>query len=262
MKKIIYLFISLAFLFTACEKENEIPSNPVVVIIDNPNVHSYSKHLSEGRYNLFNYRFERPMLKSTADTVIAVNDTLKYLNFISYYSEDGVNPEEGHCGQRNIYEIEVYSNGVNVALNIPVNNYEKSVDISQMSLDSMNTMFGIASHGDGDIYPISYVSSFIDGPKEFINDGFIETRWANKRNERYCVDSVKVAVDSLSNDSIFRYYAYAYPDTVNALLNLRKSIKVDSIKLYLGYHKQTFDLQISTDSTKWTQINSMPEVVK
>jgi hypothetical protein len=70
------------------------------------------------------------MLKSTADTVIAVNDTLKYLNFISIIPKMVLT--RGCIVAIGIYTKLKYILMVSMLPSYSGKQYEKSVDISQM----------------------------------------------------------------------------------------------------------------------------------
>ena len=208
MKKIyLLLFLISITVFTfSCKKENDnVVSNgqpkdtTKIVTIDttfnNPDVL---------RLYTFIIKNAKNTLKSTK---IDDSSICQYVKFVSYDSDDKItiNDSSTSKGQRNIHEIEVFSNGIDIAIN--------KYDI------------------DCDTCVSCYANSVGDNGAFNANDGSIMSRWSSDRDDG--------------------------KDTVFLELNLKREFKIDSILLYLGNYKQTYDLFItSADTTKWILVGS------
>jgi sugar lactone lactonase YvrE len=144
-----------------------------------------------------------PRSDNTILTAIVNNrvntSTYRYIKFTSTYSADN--------GQVNVYEIQAFKNGINVALNKPgyANSYE----------------------GGG---------SWNSNGKN-VNDGS-SSRWSSDRgNPGHANTTIPVFI----------------------VIDLQQVYTVDSVLLNIaGFdnHKQTFTLQVSTDSVSWSTIGS------
>jgi hypothetical protein len=235
MKKIIYLIALITTIFIGCEKDyyviHQLVNTPIisdkpVITPDKPIEHTVTHNISNDSLNLLIYNLTNGTHKSFLNNSIPVNDTFQYVKIISYYSED--------YRQRNIHELEIYSDSVNIALNKGLHDYE-------------NLIYNSSGLSDGLIY--DYIDSLRLNPndsaniitvdtestlKEFMVDGNLATRWSNRRIE--CDTN------------------YIGLDTITVVIDLRKSFLVDSIKLHLGWWTQVFDLLVSTDNINWKYI--------
>lgn len=220
MKKLISLLAFITILLFGCEKDYEI-------VTPESTKHTTSHNIGNDFLNLLIYKFNDGH-KGFLNNSINVNDTFQYLKIVSYYSED--------FRQRNIHEIEVYSNGVNIVLNQAIHEYEievkrnlsgqlTGVDLYQFIFDLRNNIndstISIYAQTEGDV-------------KEFMVDGNLISRWSSKRLNTY--------------PSTLNYIGL---DTVTVAFDLRKPFMVDSIKLYLGGWTQVFDLMVSVDNINW-----------
>lgn len=192
MKNLLFLIaiITLAFACTKPIDTEDLPKVDPTLITKAPSNPTILNH-SYRTYYLKNIKTSKGLMDSTvvADTTpvidtlpvvpvvkvpsINISDTVQYIKFVSYYSED--------ANQVNVHEIEAYSNGVNIALNKP--SYASSIN----------------SCGGGE--------------KENINDGDYISRWSSDRDTatKYMADSLQyIRINLLSRVKVDSIRLYLY----------------------------------------------------
>lgn len=246
MKKLYGLLI-ISMIVIACTKVDITPSNPVKnVQVSAPDNKKPDANVSNS-FRTYYFKHNKvskglldsiPVIDSISVTdttpivivpVIKICDTVQYIKFRSFWTAD--------YGQANVYEIEAYSKGVNVALNKPV--FATSTNDRPDLQDSIDDpSYGKVAH---------------------INDGNTQSRWSSDRN----IDSNYNL--SGRNDSI-DYVDYVGINRAYIIIDLTQKQLIDSIRLYLfttgvgadttmwTVHKQTFGLYTSKDIVKWDSI--------
>jgi hypothetical protein len=218
-----------AVLFTSCEKDND----DVIIKPETPiaSIHTHFTNSANGTIHQFNYVLDNNLKSSLLDTATAI----RFIRVTSYYSKD--------AGQRNIHEIEVYSDSVNIAykygkystanpdsiLTFSSNRASSSDEQPMNVTDSNFTMYGRwAANRPSDDVLHKIVEDFTTK---------FDSILANTR------DTVKL--DSIITNTV-------YPDTVWLTIDLRNVYSIENIKLYLGQWTQVFDVEISKDGENWT----------
>ena len=239
--------ILLSLAFTACVKKDfEGSANPEIMAQSTAVRHSkdyynnsfktyYLKQNEKGSKGLED---SIPVIDSIPTRVpsIKICDTVQYIKFRSFWTDD--------LGQANVYEIEAFSGGINVALNKPAhassNNYNDKNDIAHVR-DS------VAGFGEEDP---SYGRIF------HIDDGNTLSRWSS---DRYLDSNYSDTLSSSSMDYMGNNRAYI-------IVDLTQKYLIDSVRLYLftsgvgsdttmwTAHKQSFGLYGSKDVVKWDSI--------
>ena len=184
---------------------------------------------------------------------VKVGDTIQYIKYYCLYSQEG--------GKAVVYEIEAYSDGINVALNgTPI--------ASSSDYDPKNTSGDSAK--DGDI--------------RNVNDGNTESSWRSGTSDTYpsygptYPDSPVPGCPTCLYRDTTNYYDSATDSTASQggtdckskayiIIDLKQQYLIDSIRLYLystnpntdpmyfPRFKQTFGLCISKDTTQvWDTI--------
>lgn len=219
MKKLFFLLAISVLIISCCKDDDDniipyIPPNDTTIVNnwDNTALHQY------------NFVFGESQLKSTnSDT-----SDIKYIKFISYDSEDKpmIDGVPVGNGQRNVHEIEVFSNLVNIAQNPPY--FDTTANMWAWHADS-TLIYGnsVEGHSAG-FYDINYLYKAVD------ND--FNSAWTSNRDDGQ--------------------------DTVYCVVVLNKIYPIDSIRLTLGFYKQTFDVFVSNDSLNWILIGgeNHPEI--
>lgn len=240
------LFLTLvltAAMFIACEpddndwvKPNEPNENDDWVKPNVPNVqHSYFAHADTNQLNLFDYYFTDESYSKSNSTLklkSAMIDTtdIRYIWVTSYYSKDG--------GQRNIHEIEVWSNGENLAYTHGIlgdntltcetpDSYYADDELPMFVTDNNYTMYG-RWHS---LVPADEILRHKVDSFSFVFDQLLTT-------------SDTSLIDDIIANTI-------YPDTVEFIMDLGQIYPVNSIKLYLGRWTQIFDIEVSENGTDW-----------
>jgi hypothetical protein len=196
-----------------------------------------------GTLHLFNYAFNSK-LKSTN-----VLNSIQYIRVVSYYSHD--------AGQRNINEIEVFDTaGVNILYGDTTITHYIFTDNRILNWNGLtNTTYtNVADglydfghrweswrNGEDGSYNHEYVNAFtdtlnakFDSVEKHLNIGIIDTATA------------LFILDTIVNNTVYPDF-----DTVWFQVNLRKPVNIERIKLYLGEHRQVFDVWVSIDGVKW-----------
>ena len=207
----------LTLAFTACVKRDvESPAiivkliQPLVVqsSTDNPN-NSFKTYYLKQHNNRTSKGLQDSI--SVVDTVrvpsIKINDTIQYIKFKSFWTGDN--------GQANVYEIEAYSGGKNVALNKP---------------DSASS-----------ISPDAYINS--------INDGDYTTRWSSDRN----IDSHNDAEFQVTDTSNVDWANITINLQQIYLIDSIRLHLFSTDSTWTAW-KQTFGLYTSKDIIKWDSI--------
>lgn len=256
--KRIYGLLIIMMVVAACTKPELTPSNPLQYAQQS----SLRKQSNSG--NAFNtYKLGHKTSKSLMDSLIVADststpvdtipvidtiphngppsifvngipivDSLQYIKFKSFYSEDG--------GQSSAFEIEAYYKGQNIALNKPAT-------ASSTSFDPNNSMFDAT---DGEIW--------------HIDDGNYLSRWSsNQRIDGHPSYNPVTYPDSISSDY---YHGLNCKSKAFITIDLTKKFLVDSVRLYLFQTgngadttnwvawRQTFGLYVSKDLVKWDSI--------
>jgi hypothetical protein len=73
-------------------------------------------------------------------------------------------------------------------------------------------------------------------------------------NLKHFSDSLNILFANAGNDSILNDIINntVYFDTVYFTIVLNEPALIDRLVLYLGYHRQIFDVEVSTNGTDWT----------
>ena len=238
MKKFIY-FLTLvltAAMFISCEKDNDwVKPNENDNDLVKPNVpnvqHSYFAHAGKDELNLFDY-----YLTDESNLKNAMIDTtdIRFIRVTSYYSKDD--------GQRNIHEIEVWSDSVNIAYKygrwstagedslILFTTNRESITIYEQPINVTDSNYTMYGRWASSRHPVEVIHLLVD---KFTSD-FDTLLLLTPENE----------LDSIVTNTV-------YPDTVWFQMDLRQVFAVDSIKLYLGRWTQIFDIEVSIDGENW-----------
>lgn len=200
MKTIIFLILTL-IIFTSCEKFDDSPVRVNNILND-----SLIDSLPVWD-NMLLHRY----------TFICDKNIIpkKYIKYVAYDSED---KDTSDKGQVNIYEIEAFYKGENVAIN-----------------HWYTDTFGIIHYGD-EKGVITFSNSMLGLPPEpykmygslpHIVDSNYNSRWSSNRDDGQ--------------------------DTVFVLLEFPNQYKFDSIRVVVKY-RQIFDMFVSTNSHTWSLI--------
>lgn len=239
--------MTLAF---ACTKADLTPSNPLQYMQQSSTAQSKGFYDSNA-FRTYYLKHQNKTSKGLTDSVPAVDslpvadtipvgkvpsikicDTVQYIKFKSFWTLDH--------GQANVYEIEAYSGGRNVALNKPA------------EASSTNDRPDLEGGQDDPSY----------GKVFHINDGNTLSRWSSDRN----VDSHNTAEFNGPQDT-------SDVDWAHITIDLTQKYLIDSVRLYLyasGRNadttmwtawKQTFGLYTSKDMIKWDSIGGGVHII-
>ena len=226
MKKLLFLSLIITLIFTACQK----PKDELVKIDVSPTKISDKPVTSSRIYKII---CSNKTSKGLSDVVIddsiqipidsiptliyikrkPVLGNIQYIRFKSFWSEDNA--------QVNIHEILVFSGGINVALNKPV-------QVSSTQESCYN--------------------------KSYANDGDSTSRWSSDRD----IDSYNNPIYNYNKLSNIDWAHLTIDLTQKYLIDsvvlflYQAGVKADTI----GWKpwKQTFNLSVSKDSIDWTYI--------
>ena len=164
MKNLLFLISIMALLFSACQKPKEDlinPIDPTQPTVQQPtnSIHSFKT------YYLKQHKISKGLLDSNT---VKLGDTIQYVKFVSYYSEDNK--------QVNVYEIEAYSNGLNVALN-------KSATASSCEFNDASRL-------------------------KNVNDGDYLSRWSSDRNDTTKVPFITIDLTNKTLIDSLRLYLF------------------------------------------------------
>jgi hypothetical protein len=223
----------VTFLVIGCEKEyDDVPNVPdPVVSVGNHTYFEENLPVNQFDYSFGNVRTKNTLMLKSAT---AIGDTaIRFIRFTSYHSADE--------GQRNIHEIQAYdASGANILLNDSTLTFESN----RSPQHDYNQLENVV---DGDTTELGRWASL---------------RWVKNTpdsveyyaNLKHFSDSLNNQFASAENDSMLNDIINntEYFDTVYFTVVLKEPATINRLVLYLGYHTQIFDVDVSSDGENWT----------